>query len=221
MHKSVAPALILTLAVTAALTAHAWAWGPVCAPQMQVCAPPIQMCAPQAPVCAPQYPVCGPPPRMRAPRYQACAPQMIPCSPGFYGHPGPYPVYDEQRSAGCLWAFDMLTGMFAAPFKMGDSVMDHWVAPPNCMPGPVNRYRAYCSPPICVPPWQPAPYCAPPVCPPRMQYRMVAPAPPPLPRKYTPRPHPPVRTRSPMGPRVSIPVRIIADPTDGIFGSNW
>jgi hypothetical protein len=104
-----------------------------------------------------------------------------------YGHPGPYPIYRESGLYRLgVGGFNMTTAMIATPFRVGDVFLDRCSRPPEYVPGPVNPYRAYCTPEIWVPPWQPAPYCAPPTCPPKIAGRPMAPNFPPLPGSYEP-----------------------------------
>lgn len=128
---------------------------------------------------------------IRDPRPQQCAapapsvPKTYPYPP--YGHPGPYPIYQEQGVSRLgVGVFNLTTGTIAVPFRVGDVFLDRCSRPPEYVPGPVNPYRAYCTPEIWVPPWQPSTLCAPAACPPRIGGRIVAPEAPPLPKSYAP-----------------------------------
>ncbi len=185
---------------------------PACVPVM-VCAPPT--CGP--PVCGP--PVCGPMPVCGPP---VCRPMPV-CGPPRCGPPPckkPNPLAKALKGA-----VDFTTGLIALPFALADCIADKLSGPTMCVPQPIPCMPVMVCMPMCGPPPTiskcsgPGPaYNGPP--PSRRGY-----GPPPSRRGYGP---PPGRRFVPMRsakledpkPMPQTP-RLIAETTDGIFGSHW
>jgi hypothetical protein len=244
MHKrAVLRVSIFAILLITALAAHVSAGGPGYGPPMQTCAPAPPACAPAFQACAPQMPVCAPRPACK-PKFPVCNPDP-PCSPPpiyarvciqgppeaavrpEYARPpvcarrvggcgGAYPLYRMngllRAKAGCM---KTSTHVIAMPFRVLDDFFDVCAQPPKTMPGPVQPYRAYCTPPVVVSPWGPSPYVAPPGCPPMISLPSAKPVPGKV-RKSGPR-----RRLAPMAQAGTAPVAMYSQPGRQAFSARW
>ncbi len=149
------------------------------------------------PICPP--PVCGPP---------MCAPPV--CPPPVCGPPPccPPPICEPNPLAMiCVGAFRLVTGVIALPFKVVDSVITHLRCGPRCCPPPM----AMCAPPACLPPM-----CGPAgFPPPSMGYGMGSGRPVGFGRGAPRRFAPMAKEKN------SLPLTLMAAPSEGFFGAYW